>query len=32
LACHPDDARRAKEYGVDAIYLSNDGGRQPTED
>jgi lactate 2-monooxygenase len=26
--CHPDDARRAKEYGVDAIYLSNHGGRQ----
>ncbi|MBV9819060.1 MAG: alpha-hydroxy-acid oxidizing protein [Solirubrobacterales bacterium] len=26
--CHPDDARRAKEYGADAIYLSNHGGRQ----
>lgn len=26
--CHPDDARRAKELGVDAIYCSNHGGRQ----
>jgi lactate 2-monooxygenase len=26
--CHPDDARRAKAYGVDAIYVSNHGGRQ----
>jgi len=26
--CHPDDARRAKDYGVDAIYCSNHGGRQ----
>ena len=26
--CHPDDARRAIEGGVDAIYCSNHGGRQ----
>ena len=26
--CHPDDARRVKDYGVDAIYCSNHGGRQ----
>jgi lactate 2-monooxygenase len=26
--CHPDDARRAKESGVDGIYCSNHGGRQ----
>ncbi|ULE33099.1 lactate 2-monooxygenase [Mycobacterium sp. IDR2000157661] len=26
--CHPDDARRAKNGGVDAIYCSNHGGRQ----
>jgi lactate 2-monooxygenase len=26
--CHPDDARRAKDFGVDAIYCSNHGGRQ----
>ena len=26
--CHPDDARRAIDAGVDAIYLSNHGGRQ----
>lgn len=26
--CHPDDARRAKDYGVDGIYCSNHGGRQ----
>ncbi|MGZ8714228.1 MAG: alpha-hydroxy-acid oxidizing protein [Mycobacterium sp.] len=26
--CHPDDARRAKDAGVDAIYCSNHGGRQ----
>jgi lactate 2-monooxygenase len=26
--CHPDDARRAKERGVDGIYCSNHGGRQ----
>ncbi|WP_425489390.1 alpha-hydroxy-acid oxidizing protein [Nocardioides piscis] len=26
--CHPDDVRRAKEAGVDAIYCSNHGGRQ----
>ncbi len=25
--CHPDDARRAKDAGVDAIYCSNHGGR-----
>jgi lactate 2-monooxygenase len=26
--CHPDDARRAGDYGVDGIYCSNHGGRQ----
>jgi lactate 2-monooxygenase len=26
--CHPDDARRVKDLGVDAIYCSNHGGRQ----
>ncbi len=26
--CHPDDARRAADEGVDAIYCSNHGGRQ----
>jgi lactate 2-monooxygenase len=26
--CHPDDAQRAKDFGVDAIYCSNHGGRQ----
>ena len=26
--CHPDDARRAVDAGVDAIYCSNHGGRQ----
>ncbi len=26
--CHPDDARRAVDKGVDAIYCSNHGGRQ----
>ena len=26
--CHPDDARRADDYGVDGIYCSNHGGRQ----
>jgi L-lactate dehydrogenase (cytochrome) len=25
---HPDDARKAKELGFDAIYVSNHGGRQ----
>jgi len=25
---HPDDVRRARDYGVDAIYCSNHGGRQ----
>ncbi|WP_433594200.1 lactate 2-monooxygenase [Nocardia sp. CA-145437] len=25
---HPDDARRAKDLGVDGIYCSNHGGRQ----
>jgi lactate 2-monooxygenase len=25
---HPDDVRRAKDYGVDGIYCSNHGGRQ----
>ena len=26
--CHPDDARRAVDSGVDAVYCSNHGGRQ----
>jgi isopentenyl diphosphate isomerase/L-lactate dehydrogenase-like FMN-dependent dehydrogenase len=26
--CHPDDARRARDGGVDAVYCSNHGGRQ----
>ncbi|MCM6771910.1 alpha-hydroxy-acid oxidizing protein [Nocardia sp. CDC159] len=26
--CHPDDARRAIDHGVDGIYCSNHGGRQ----
>jgi lactate 2-monooxygenase len=26
--CHPDDARRAVDVGVDGIYCSNHGGRQ----
>ena len=26
--CHPDDARRASDGGVDGIYCSNHGGRQ----
>lgn len=26
--CHPEDVRRAKDYGIDAIYCSNHGGRQ----
>ncbi len=26
--CHPDDARRARDYGVDGIYCSTHGGRQ----
>ena len=26
--CHGDDARKAAEHGVDAIYCSNHGGRQ----
>lgn len=26
--CHPDDARRALDEGVDGIYCSNHGGRQ----
>src|ERR1700756_4833976 len=25
---HPDDGRRARDYGVDGIYCSNHGGRQ----
>ncbi len=25
---HPDDVRRARDYGVDGIYCSNRGGRQ----
>jgi lactate 2-monooxygenase len=25
---HPDDARKAIDYGVDGIYISNHGGRQ----
>ena len=26
--CHPDDARRALDCGIDGIYCSNHGGRQ----
>ncbi|MFI2283442.1 lactate 2-monooxygenase [Nocardia beijingensis] len=26
--CHPDDARRARDAGVDGVYCSNHGGRQ----
>jgi isopentenyl diphosphate isomerase/L-lactate dehydrogenase-like FMN-dependent dehydrogenase len=26
--CHPDDARRSRDAGVDGIYCSNHGGRQ----
>ncbi len=26
--CHPDDARRALDGGVDGLYVSNHGGRQ----
>ena len=26
--CHPDDARRAVDAGIDGIYVSNHGGRQ----
>jgi lactate 2-monooxygenase len=26
--CHPDDARRAVDMGIDVIYCSNHGGRQ----
>jgi lactate 2-monooxygenase len=26
--CHPDDARRAIDAGIDGIYCSNHGGRQ----
>ena len=26
--CHPDDVRRAKDHGADAVYCSNHGGRQ----
>lgn len=26
--CHPDDAKRAVDLGVDAIHVSNHGGRQ----
>ena len=26
--CHPDDARRACDLGIDAIFCSNHGGRQ----
>ena len=26
--CHPEDARRAVDVGIDAIYCSNHGGRQ----
>jgi lactate 2-monooxygenase len=25
---HPDDVRRARDYGIDGIYCSNHGGRQ----
>ena len=30
--CHPDDARRAIDVGVDGIYCSNHGGRQASDD
>ncbi|HZZ47117.1 MAG TPA: alpha-hydroxy-acid oxidizing protein [Pseudonocardia sp.] len=26
--CHPDDVRRARDYGIDGIYCSTHGGRQ----
>jgi lactate 2-monooxygenase len=26
--CHPDDARRSRDHGIDGIYCSNHGGRQ----
>ncbi|MDX2547952.1 alpha-hydroxy-acid oxidizing protein [Streptomyces sp. WI04-05B] len=26
--CHPEDARRARDAGVDGVYCSNHGGRQ----
>jgi lactate 2-monooxygenase len=26
--CHPEDVRKAKDHGADAIYCSNHGGRQ----
>ncbi|MDG3009567.1 lactate 2-monooxygenase [Rhodococcus sp. D2-41] len=26
--CHPEDARRARDFGVDGLYCSNHGGRQ----
>ncbi len=26
--CHPEDVRRAKDHGADAVYCSNHGGRQ----
>lgn len=26
--CHPDDAKRAEDYGINAIHCSNHGGRQ----
>ena len=26
--CHPDDARKAADLGIDAVYCSNHGGRQ----
>lgn len=26
--CHPDDARKAVDFGIDGIYCSNHGGRQ----
>lgn len=29
--CHPDDARRAIDGGVDGIYCSNHGGRQAND-
>ena len=25
---HPDDVRKARDYGIDGIYCSNHGGRQ----
>jgi lactate 2-monooxygenase len=29
---HPDDAKRAIDLGIDALYCSNHGGRQANEE